>query len=370
MANYYDTLGVAKSATGDEIKKAFRKLAHKYHPDKGGGDEKKFKEINEAYQVLSDKEKRQQYDQFGQTFSGNGNTGGSSSGRQGPGFGGFSSQDFDFGGFSAQGGPASGWEDIFSGMFGSTGRARGHGRAGSDIQVDVEISFEEMVQGVKKNIRLRKLSSCDVCHGTGGKPGSSETACADCGGSGQVRRAVQTIFGTFEQAIVCERCLGRGKIYKEKCAVCHGTARLEKEEELSIDIPAGIDDGQTLSMRGSGAAGEHGAPAGDLFINVHIRPHPFLKRRGDDIVSRLDITFAQATLGDKVSIETIEGEMTMKIPAGTQPGEVFRVRGKGVPHLGRFGRGDQLVTIALIVPKKLSREEKELIEKLGKITKK
>lgn len=361
MANYYDTLGVAKGATDDEIKKAFRKLAHKYHPDKGGGDEKKFKEINEAYQVLSDKERRRQYDQFGQTFSGNGNRGG-----QGQGFGGFSSQSGSTEGFDFSG---SGFEDIFSGMFGGGGRARGHGRGGQDIQVDVEISFEEMVQGVKKNIRLRKFSRCDVCHGTGGKPGSSETACADCSGAGQVRRAVQTIFGTFEQAVVCERCFGRGKVYQEKCAACRGVARLEKEEEIPIDIPAGIDDNQTLSLSGAGAAGEHGAPAGDLLVNVHIRPHAFLKRRGDDIVSRLDITFAQATLGDKVHIGTIDGDMTMKIPAGTQPGEVFRVRGKGVPHLGRYGRGDQLVTIALIVPRKLSRQEKELIEQLGKITK-
>lgn len=355
MANYYDILGVAKGATDDEIKKAFRKLAHKYHPDKGGGDEKKFKEINEAYQVLSDKEKRQQYDRFGQTYSGNGAQSG---------FGGFSSQRGSAAGFDFSG---TGFEDIFSSMFGGGGSARGYERAGRDIQVDVEISFEEMARGVKKNIRLRKLSSCDVCKGTGGKSGSPEIACTDCSGTGQVRRATQTIFGTFEQAVVCERCFGRGKIYKEKCATCHGATRLEKESEISIDIPAGIDDGQTVSVRGAGAAGEHGAPAGDLFINVHIRPHPFLKRRGDDILSRLEITFAQAVLGDKVNIGTIDGDVTMKIPAGTQPGEVFRVRGKGVPHLGRYGRGDQLVTVTLIVPKKVSNEEKELIQKLGKI---
>ncbi len=357
MTNYYDTLGVSKNASDDEIKKAFRKLAHKYHPDKGGGDEKKFKEINEAYQVLSDKEKRHQYDQFGQTYSGQG-----SGQRQGQGFGGF-----DFSGFSSQGGSASGFEDIFADMFGGGGRSHGRSRAGSDIQVDVEITFEEMVKGAKKELRLRKLSYCDVCHGTGGKPGVKESSCADCQGSGQIQSTVQTIFGAFAQMKTCERCFGRGKTYAEKCRECHGAGRLQKEEQVTIEIPAGIRDEQTLSVRGGGAAGEHGAPAGDLFVNIHIRPHPSLKRRGDDIMSHLEITFAQAALGDKVNINTIEGAVTMKIPAGTQSGEVFRIRGKGIPHLGHYGRGDHLVTVMLHVPKKLSREEKELIEQLGKL---
>ncbi|MEK9151299.1 MAG: molecular chaperone DnaJ [Patescibacteria group bacterium] len=360
MANYYDTLGIAKGASDDEIKKAFRRLAHKYHPDKGGGDEKKFKEINEAYQVLSDKEKRHQYDQFGQTYSGNG--------------GGSRQRGAGFDGFSAQGGPASGWdfsgtgfEDIFADMFGGSGRSRGHGRAGADISVDVEIAFEEMVKGARKDVRLRKLSRCSVCHGTGGKPGSKETSCADCKGSGQIQSVVQTIFGAFAQMKTCERCHGRGKTYAEKCAECHGAGRMHKEERIVIEIPAGVHDEQTLSMRGGGAAGEDGAPSGDLFINIHIRPHASLKRRGDDIVSYLHIAFAEAALGAKVDVETVEGPVTMKVPAGTQPGEVFRIRGKGVPHLGHYGRGDHLVTVSLCVPKKLSREEKHLIEQLGKL---
>ncbi|MDO8566213.1 MAG: molecular chaperone DnaJ [Candidatus Moranbacteria bacterium] len=362
MANYYDLLGVSKSASEDEIKKAFRKLAHKHHPDKGGGDEKKFKEINEAYQVLSNKEKRHQYDQYGQTFSGN-----PGAGRQGQHSGGF-----DFSGFSSQGGQGfdfsgTGFEDIFSDMFGGGGRSRSQARAGADIEVDVEITFAEMVEGVKKEIHLRKLSECSVCHGTGGKPGVKEETCGDCQGKGQVQRTVQTIFGTFAQAVLCERCHGRGKVYREKCGDCHGAGRLQKEERFSLEIPAGVNDGQTLSVRGGGAAGEDGARAGDLFVNIHIRPHPSFKRRGDDILSQLEITFAQAALGDKVEVGTIEGGVTMKIPQGTQPGEVFRVRGKGIPHLGHFGRGDHLVTVVLAVPKKLSREEKELIEKLGKL---
>lgn len=353
MANYYDILGISKDASDEDIKKAFRKLAHKYHPDKGGGDEKKFKEINEAYQVLSDKEKRRQYDQFGRTFNGN-----SGAGQGYGGFSDFSSQGFDFN--------ASGFEDIFSDIFG--GRSHGRTRAGSDIQVDVTISFEEMVRGVKKDLRLRKMSRCSVCHGTGGKPGSGEETCSDCQGTGQIRRSTQTIFGTFAQVATCARCKGRGKIYKEKCTECRGAGRLEKEETISIEIPAGVEDGQILSVRGAGAAGEEGAPSGDLFVNIHVTPHASLSRRGDDIFSNKEISFAQAALGDKVSVDTLDGPLTMKIPAGTQPGEVFRLRSKGVPHLGRYGRGDQLVTVIVKVPKKLSRDEKDLIEKLGKIS--
>lgn len=365
MANYYDILGVSKNASQDDIKKAFRKLAHKHHPDKSGGDEKKFKEINEAYQVLSDTAKRARYDQTGQDFHSQGQSSASGAGN---GFGGFE-------GFSRNGGGAgfdfsgTGFEDIFSDIFGGGGgRSQGsRSRGGSDITVDIEISFEEMVKGVKKNIRLRKMSHCDHCHGTGGDPGSKEEVCSDCHGSGQVRRAVQTVFGAFAQAVICERCHGRGKTYREKCHVCHGTGRVNKEEEIPINIPAGIDNNQTLSLEGYGTAGEDGTPSGDLFVTVHITPHTFLKRKGSDIISEIQITFPQAVLGDKINVETIEGPVTMKIPAGTQPGEVFRIRGKGIPHLGHFGRGDHLVTVSLFVPKKISRAEKDLIEKLQSI---
>jgi len=361
MANYYDTLGVSKNASEDEIKKAFRKLAHQHHPDKKGGDEKKFKEANEAYQVLSNKEKRARYDQTGQDFHSQGQSGSAGQG---------------FGGFSSQGGPASGWdfsgtgfEDIFSDIFGGGGGRSQGGRSqgGSDIAVDIEITFEEMVKGVTKTVRLRKMSRCDICFGTGGAPHSKEEQCSDCHGSGQIRRTVQTVFGAFAQAVICERCRGRGKMYKEKCDTCRGAGRMNKEENIDIEIPAGIHNEQTVSLSGRGAAGEDGAPAGDLFVTVHIHPHLRLKRNGDDIISELKITFAQAVLGDKINVTTIDGDMTMKVPSGTQPGEVFRIRGKGVPHLGHFGRGDHLVTISLFVPKKISREEKSLIEKLGKL---
>jgi len=358
MADYYETLGVPKNASEDEIKKAFRRLAHKYHPDKGTGDEKKFKEINEAYQVLSNKERRQRYDSHGQTYNGQGPTGGNPFGGQGGGFdfNGFSSQGFDFSG--------SGFEDIFSDIFGGQGSHRTRRGGGADIAVDIEISFEQMVAGVEKEISLRKLSSCHTCKGTGGKPGSKKETCKQCQGRGQVRRNVQTIFGALSQVVTCDVCHGRGETYTEKCPTCQGTGREQREEKISLSIPAGIHDEQTLSVEGAGAAGELGESAGNLFVTVHVRPHAVLQRRGDDIISEYAMSFMQAALGDKVPVETIEGNVTMKIPSGTQPGEVFRIKGKGVPHLGRYGRGDHLVTVTLSVPKKLSSEQKKIIEKL------
>lgn len=360
MSNYYDILGVKKEASEDEIKKAFRKLAHKHHPDKGGGDEAKFKEINEAYQVLSDKDKRHRYDQFGQTY----NSQGAGPGAGGQGFGGFDFSNFQSQGFDFS---SSGFEDIFSGMFGAQGGRRGQDRSGADIQVDIEISFEEMVRGVKRQMTLRKLSRCDVCRGTGGEPGAKEEVCSECHGSGNIRRTVQSILGTFAQMTECTRCRGRGKTYAQACHTCGGSGRVQKEETISVDIPAGIRDEQVVSVQGAGAAGENGQTAGDLFIAVHIRPHTGLTRRGDDILSVLEISFAQAALGDKVPVETIEGSVQMKVPAGTQPGEVFRIRNKGVPHLGRFGRGDHLVHISIVVPKKLTSDEKRAIEALREV---
>ncbi|MFA6184191.1 MAG: molecular chaperone DnaJ [Parcubacteria group bacterium] len=353
MADYYKILGIEKGASEEEIKKAYRKLAHQHHPDKEGGDENKFKEINEAYQVLSDKTKRAQYDQFGQTFDGAGGGGG--------GFGGFGQG--GFGGFSG----ASGWEDVFSDIFGG-GRGGFHQEAGRDIQADIEITFAEMVKGVRKEIRLYKSVVCDICRGSGGAPDAKEETCGDCHGTGRIRKSIRTILGTIAQEAVCEKCRGKGKIYSQKCKKCQGEGVHKDEKIIPIDIPAGISNGQTISIRGEGEAGKQGAPSGDLFINVHIIRHSkFTRDEDNNIVSEETISFAQATLGDKIEIDTIDGKVSMKIPSGTQNGEIFRIKHMGVPYLRSNGRGHHLVKIRVMVPKKLSRREKELITELREL---
>lgn len=350
--DYYEILGVPKTASQDEIKKAFRKRAHQLHPDKSGGDEAKFKELNEAYQAISDPEKRKRYDQFGQAGA-QGGFNGFSGGQAG----GFDPNDFQFSGD---------FGDIFSDIFGGGfgGRADG-AKAGMDIQTDMEISFEEMVSGVKRTMSLRKPVECSSCHGTGGEPGAKEESCPDCGGSGRVERIVRSVFGAFSQAQVCSGCHGKGKRYAKTCRTCQGAGRMTGEERLDIEIPAGIEDGQTVSIRGRGAAGEHGAPSGDLFVVVHVRPHPSFERRGEQIFSKIDISFPQAALGDSVSVDTVHGPVKMKIPSGTQPGEVFRIKGKGLKSVRGWGSGDHLVSVNVRVPKKLSREEESLIRTLG-----
>lgn len=352
--DYYSVLGVHKGATQEELKKAYRKLAHTHHPDKKGGDEVKFKEINEAYGVLGDAEKRRQYDQFGQTFSG---TGGGSAGQ---GFGGFDFSNFGSQGFNFGG---ANMEDLFTDLF-TGGNRRSQGGRGSDIQVDVSIRFDEMVHGAKRTIRVRKQSRCDVCDGSGGAPDAKQDICPDCHGKGSITKNVNTILGTFAQSIACNRCHTRGKVFSETCRMCRGVGRIEKEVSRDIIIPEGIEDGQALSIPGEGAAGEYGASAGDLYVIVHVEPHADLVRRGDDIISEQKLRFDQFALGDKIPIQTIEGEVMMKIPAGTQPGEVFRIRGKGIPKLGRFGRGDHLVKTAIKIPKRLSDAERRNIEAL------
>lgn len=355
--DYYAILGVSKGASQDEIKKAFRKQAHKYHPDKGTGDEAKFKEANEAYQVLSDTQKRAQYDQFGQSWNGQG-AGSQSAGSQGFGgfdFGGFQQGGFDFGG--------AGFEDLFSDLFGGKSR-RAAQRRGADVQVDVELSFEEMVKGVSKDIRTRKYVNCKTCQGTGGEPGSAEETCPTCQGKGEVKRTAQTVLGAFSQVSECDRCHGRGKIFSKQCHTCHGAGRTQEEETIRVDIPAGIDDGQALSLPGHGQAGEIGSQPGDLFVVVHIKPHPKLVRRGESIYSQEALAFADMALGTSAAVETIDGPVTIKIPAGTQPGEVFRIKGKGIPSIHGRGRGDHMVTVTVDVPKKLSKEQRKALEAL------
>lgn len=356
--DYYDILGVSRSASQDEIKKAYRKMAHKYHPDKSGGDEAKFKEVNEAYQTLSNAQKRAQYDQFGQTFNG------SSTGGGGAGFGGF-----DFSQFQ-QGGGNQGFEfnfggdgmgDVFSEMFGGGGRRT---RRGRDVQVDIDIDFDEVIKGAIKEVHVYKSVYCSHCNGTGGEPGAKEQKCPTCHGSGHIQKAMQTILGTIAQNVVCDTCNGRGKTFDKKCSKCKGAGQYKEQVTESVEIPAGINDGQSIAMTGKGEVGEDGTVAGDLIVTVHVIPDSRFVRDGNDIRTKKHISFAQATLGDKVPIDTVEGVVKMKIPAGTQSGEIYRVRGKGVPKLRGMGRGDHLVEVVVDVPTKLSRQEKKLIEQL------
>lgn len=360
--DYYYILGVSKGSSDDEIKKAYRKMAHKHHPDKTGGDEKKFKEINEAYQVLSDKSKRQQYDQFGKTFDQGGSGGFSSQG--GP-SGGWDFSGFDFGqgagGFEFGG---TDFEDIFSNVFGG-GRSRKQKR-GQDIQVDVEIDFSEMVSGAKRKINLYKSAVCDKCDGSGGEPGANIKTCPTCHGAGQVQKTSRSFFGSFSQVITCPDCQGEGKSYEKKCSKCGGDGRIKKEQEIEINIPAGIASGQTISMQGAGEAGGKGARSGDLYILVRVKNHKKFTRQDNDILSTEEISFSLATLGGEIEIETIEGNLILKIPAGTQSGETFRIREKGVPDVHGRGRGNHLVKIIVRIPKKLSREQRRLIEELEK----
>ena len=373
--NYYDLLGVSKGATTDEIKKAYRKLAHKHHPDKSGGDEAKFKEINQAYQVLSDDSKRKQYDQFGQTFDGAGSGSSYGGGAGNGGFGGFDFSGFQgFGGnkdgFSAQGGPASGWEfeggfeDIFSDIFGG-GRAAGRRKPkGQDIQVDVEISFEEMVKGVDKEIELYKRVQCDHCHGEGSEPGSGRKTCPTCGGAGKVRKTNNSFFGSFSQIVTCADCQGEGMIYEKKCSKCHGEGSVKESAKIKISIPAGIQDGQTISVSGQGEAGGRGSRAGDLFVLIHVKKHVKFVRKGDDILSTEKIPFSMAVFGGKIEIETVLEKLILKIPAGTASGEIFRIKNAGAPDLHGRGTGNHLVTVVVDVPRNLSREQKSILEKL------
>jgi len=371
MSDFYDLLGVSKGASDADIKKAYRKAAHKYHPDKDGGDEAKFKEVNEAYQTLSNKEKRAQYDQFGQTFGG---ASGPGNGGQPGGTGGFDPSqfggqaggggfEFNFGGDGGQGG----FGDIFGDMFGGGGGQARAREAGRDIQVEAEISFGEMVTGITKTFEIYKGVECDLCHGSGGAPGSKENECSDCHGAGHVQKHMQTILGTIAQNVRCPKCQGRGKSFEKNCNKCGGDGRVKDTVKIDVEIPAGIQSGQTISLSGRGEAGKNGTTSGDLFVTVAVTPSDRFEREGDHVVTQEHISFAQAALGDKITVETVEGPVKMKIPAGTQSGEIYRIKGKGVPHLQSIGRGNHMVTVIVDIPTKLSRKQKKAIQDLQKL---
>lgn len=367
--DYYNILGISKDASDDDIKKAYRKLAHKYHPDKSGGDEKKFKEVNEAYQVLSDREKRSQYDQFGQTFE-QAQAGGGFRGFDG--FRDFSSfaNGFNFE-FGRGGGNFSGFEDIFGDIFSQAGfggaARRKRSWRGEDIQIDLEIDFEEMARGVEKEIELYKRVKCSRCNGDGVEPGYKKVECPTCHGTGEITTSRRTILGTFSQVSTCPDCHGEGKVPEKKCSQCGGDGRMRKYEKIKIKVPAGIHDSQTIRLSGLGESGDRGGESGDLYVTVHVRPSEKFTRKGDDVYSEEKITFSQAALGDKIKVETLEGEVKLKIPAGTQSGEIFRLRGKGIKHMSRYGRGDHYVKISLKTPTRLSSREKEIFKELGRM---
>lgn len=351
--DYYEILGVSKGVDEKELKKAYRKLAMKYHPDRNPDNkeaEEKFKEINEAYEVLSDPEKRQRYDQFGHDGV-NGQFGG------GQGFGG------GFGGFEDIFGDVFG--DIFGGGFGgSRSRRRGPER-GADIKQRVSIRFEDAAFGKKIEIKLNRTEECDECHGSGAKNSSGKKTCPTCGGTGQVRSVQRTPFGNIQSTRTCSHCNGEGEIIENPCPKCHGKGHTRKVKTIEVDIPAGIDDGQMIKVSGQGEVGSKGGPRGDLYIVVNIKEHEFFTRDGFDVYFEMPITFPQAALGDEIEVPTLDGKVKYTIPEGTQTGTVFRLREKGIQKLRGHGRGDQFVKVVVDTPRKLNERQKELLRQFA-----
>jgi molecular chaperone DnaJ len=349
--DYYEVLGINRNASKDEVKTAFRKLARQFHPDvnKDPAAEDRFKEINEAHDVLSDEQKRARYDRFGHAGV---------SGVPG----------------SAGGAGFTGFEDIFEDFFSSfVGRQGGSGRRGprrgGDIRVDVVVEFTEAAFGVEKEVEFQRLEVCDVCNGNGSKEGSRPISCPDCGGSGEVRQVRQTFVGSVVRVASCPRCGGKGTIIDNPCTTCDGSGRRRRRAKITIPVPAGVSDGLRIQMRGEGETGEQGAPAGDLYIVIQVKDHEYFKRRESDIILDISVNVAQAALGDKIRVPTLDGDIEMIIPPGTQTGKVFRLRGKGVPRLrsdgSSSGRGDQLVYITVEVPSKLTDRQRKLFEELA-----
>ena len=344
--DYYEVLGVGQNASAEEIKKAFRKLALQHHPDKNPGDkaaEERFREASEAYQVLSDPNRRSQYDRFGHAAF-----------EQGGGFGGF-----DFSG--------AGFEEVFSDIFGDFfGGRRGRTRArrGEDLRYDLEIAFEEAINGVEKKIDIPRAASCETCSGLGTRDGKPRESCNVCRGSGQVRYQQ----GLFSIAKTCGQCQGQGTVLRDPCRKCGGVGAVRMQQTLSVRIPAGVDTGSRLKLRGEGESGTQGGPAGDLYVVLHVREHPLFARDGNDIICDVPIGFTQAALGAEIDVPTPHGKVKMKVPAGTQSGNVFRLKGKGVIDVRGYGQGDALVRVVVETPKKLSAKQRELLEEFARLS--
>jgi molecular chaperone DnaJ len=354
--DYYEVLGVNKDASADEIKKAFRRLAVLHHPDKEGGDETKFKELNEAYEVLKDSEKRQRYDQFGHA-----GVGGASGGPGAGGFNGYNWANPPGGGINFDFGDM-GLGDIFSSFFGGGGnQQRSKARHGRDVEIAIELSFEEAVFGVTKKLKLNLETGCEHCEGSGAEPGYELKTCPTCKGSGQVVTAMRTIFGNIQQAAVCPQCKGRGKVPEKACSVCNGNGVKRKDQTIELKIPAGIDDGATIRLREHGEAVQSG-PRGDLYVHIRVKPHKKFTREGDLILSHEAVDMVTAVLGGQIKVDTVDGPITIKVPAGTQTGSDFKLSGHGVPHIKSDSRGAHIVTLDVEIPTKLSKRQKELLE--------
>lgn len=346
--DYYDILGISKTASDDEIKKAYRKAAVAYHPDKEGGDEAKFKEVGEAYEVLKDSAKRQRYDQFGHAGVG-GNGGGGNP------FGGFNGQNvnFDFG--------EGGFGDIFSQFFGGGGGGQRGPKRGRDVEVTLQLSFEEAIFGVEEKVSIDMDDACSHCHGTTVEPGHDMKTCPTCRGAGQVARVINTVFGPIQQNATCEDCNGRGKVPDKICTVCHGRGVQRAKRVIKLKIPAGIDDGATIRLSGHGEAISNGQK-GDLYVHIQVRAHKYFTREGDIILSEQHISMVEAALGTEIEIKTVDGNVRMKVPAGTQSGTDFKLSGHGVVHMKSEKRGPHIVSIIVDTPTRLSRKQRNILE--------
>lgn len=340
--DYYEVLGVSRDAPAEEIKKAFRKLAMKFHPDANPDDqnaEEKFKEIAEAYEILSDTDKRAQYDRFGHA------------GVNGQGFGG------GFSGFGDMGGLG----DIFEMFFGGGGRTRRGPEKGADIRADLEITLKEAANGLEREMRIPRVETCSTCGGSGTAAGTKPKTCEACGGTGQVQFAQSTPFGRVVSSRTCDRCRGAGRIIEKPCPTCRGAGQVRKSRGIKIKVPAGVDSGSRLRLAGEGEAGTRGGPPGDLYVYIHVKPHRIFQRDGVDIICEVPISFVQAALGAEISVPTLDGTASLKVPEGTQTGAVFRLKGKGIPHLHGYGVGDQHVQVKVETPTRLTEKQKDLL---------